>query len=106
MTNTTDYTDAIRRLSYNGTIDATVDHPALVLTTQAYLDCAPGKTWYAADAISKDEISTDGTAPVWHVEWDIANPDATNEEDACDWETPRSVKRANCKYDLCSTRIF
>ena len=106
MTNTTDYTEAIRRLSYNGTIDATKDNPALVLTTQAYMDFLPGKTWYAADAISPDEICTDGTAPVWRVEWDITNQDANNEEDACDWATPRSVKRTNCKYDLCSARIF
>ena len=100
MTTTTDYTDTLRRMSYNGTIDATADHPALVLTTQAYLDSAPGKTWYAAYAISQDGISTDGTAPVWRVEWDITNPDAENEEDACDWATPRSVKRVGGKYDL------
>ena len=106
MTNTTDYADLIRRMSYNGTIDASAGHPALVLTTQAYLDCSQGYTWYAADAISPDEISPDGTAPVWRVEWDISNPDATNEEDACDWSTPRSVKRTNCKYDLRSARIF
>ena len=100
MTNTTDYTEAIRRLSYKGTIDANAEHPALVLTTQAYLDFSQGDTWYAADAISPDEIRHDGTAPVWRVEWDITNPDANNEEDACDWATPRSVTRANCKYDL------
>ena len=106
MTNTTDYTDEIRLLSYNGTIDATEDHPALVLTTQAYMDFLPGETWYSADAISADEIRPDGTAPVWRVEWDITNHGAINEEDACDWTTPRSVKRTNCKYDLRSARIF
>ena len=106
MTKTTDYTDAIRRLSYNGTIDATAYHPALVLTEQAYFDFSQGKTWYAADAISPDEIRPDGTAPVWRVEWEITNPDAENEEDACDWEIPRSVKRTNCKYDLRSARIL
>ena len=106
MTNTTDYTDTIRRLSYNGTIDANDDHPALVLTTQAYMDFAPGKTWYVANAISPAEIRPDGTAPVWRVEWDITNPDAENEEDTCDWTTPRSAQRVGGEYDLRNARIF
>lgn len=106
MTNTTDYTDAISRLSCNGTIDAAADHPALVLTTQAYMDFVPGKAWYAADAISPDEIRRDGTAPIWRVEWDITNPGADNEEDACDWATPCSVKRVGGEYDLRSARVY
>ena len=106
MTNTTDYTATLRRLSYNGTLEATTDHPALVLTAQAYLDCWQGNAWYAADAISADEIRPDGTAPVWRVEWDITNPGAINEEDACDWATPRSVQRVGGEYDLRSARIY
>ena len=106
MTKKTDYTTTLSRLSYNGTIAATTDHPTLVLTEQAYLDCGHGNAWYAAYAISADEIRTDGTAPVWRVEWDIVNPDADNEEDACNWTTPRSVQRVGGKYDLRSRRIY
>lgn len=115
MTNTTDYTATLRRLSYNGTIDATADHPALILIQQAYCDFRPCggssasedcETWYSADAISPDEIRPDGTAPVWRVEWDIANPDAENEEDACDWTTPRSVQRISGEYNLNDFRRY
>lgn len=115
MTNTTDYTATLRRLSCNGTIDATADHPALILIQQAYCDFRPCggssasedcEAWYSADAISADEIRPDGTAPVWRVEWDITNPGAINEEDACDWTTPRSARRVNCEYDLDSCRRY
>ena len=102
----TDYTTTLIRLSYNGTLAATADHPALVLTDQAYLDYDQHDTWYAAYAISADDIRPDGTAPVWRVEWDITNPDADNEEDACDWTTPRSVQRVDSKYDLRGGRIY
>ena len=106
MTNKTDYTATLRRLSYNGTLDAATDRPALVLTEQAYLDFDQHDTCYAAYAISPDDIRPDGTAPVWRVEWDIVNPDADNEEDACDWATPRSVQRVGGEYDLRGGRIY
>ena len=106
-TDYTDYTDTIRRLSYNGTAEATSDHPALILAQQADLDFLPGgEVWYSADAIAPDEIRPDGTAPVWRVEWDIINPDAENEEDACDWTTPRSVQRISGEYNLNDCRRY
>ena len=106
-TDYTDYTDTIRRLSCNGTIEATSDHPALILVQQAYLDFLPGgEVWYSADAIAPDEIRPDGTAPVWRVERDIINPDAENEEDACDWTTPRSVQRISGEYNLNDCRRY
>lgn len=113
MTNTTKYAATLRRLSYNGWIDATADHPALILIQQAYFDFLCNSSafgdcvaWYAADAIAPDEIRRDGTAPVWRVEWPITNPNAENEEDACDWSTPRTVERTIGEYSLTSCRRY
>lgn len=115
MTNTTKYAATLRRLSYNGWIDATADHPALILIQQAYCDFTPCGdssafddcvTWYAADAIAPDEIRRDGTAPVWRVEWPITNPNAENEEDVCDWSTPCTVERTIGEYNLTSCRLL
>ena len=72
-----------------------------VLTQDAYLEYNANYDWtfYTALALRADEYGPDFDDPAYMVEWDIIRPDAEDEGDACDWDTPCAVKYVGTYLD-------
>lgn len=58
----------------------TVQHNdiTITLTQQAYLQSNGNDNWYQAAGIDADDND-------YLIKWEITNPDAEDESDACDW---------------------
>lgn len=66
-----------------------------VLLQQAYIDGPWDDAAYFATAVKIGDEITDGTTPVYKVEWEITNPywqEAEDESYNCDWENPITVE--------------
>ena len=66
-----------------------------VLLQQAYIDGPWDDAAYFATAVKIGDEITDGTTPVYKVEWEITNPywkEAEDESYNCDWENPLTVE--------------
>lgn len=69
-----------------------------ILIQDAYLSNkdAYGDAAYFANAVKAGDTADDGYVPVYvpvyTVEWKIIHPEAENEEDACDWDSPADVR--------------
>lgn len=68
----------------NGTI--IFEGERYILTQMAYIAGTDDNPHYTAMAIRADaQPDADGWVPAYSIRWDISNPDAEEECDACDW---------------------
>ena len=69
------------------------DGKTYVLLQCAYADNnSQQEAAFFADAVKLGDEIVDGVVPTYMVEWEIVNPDADDDGDACDWDNPISVK--------------
>lgn len=67
---------------------------------------AYGDAVYRANAIKDGDAPDGGYLPVYEVEWEISNPQAEDEADACDWDSPADVRDEGATLDLEDGHIF
>lgn len=66
--------------------DTTHDGIQYALTKMAYIAGTDDNPHYTAMAIRADaQPDADGWVPAYSIRWEISNPDAEEECDACDW---------------------
>ena len=82
---------AINDLQNNGYFEQ--DGETYVLLQCAYADNnRQQEAAFFAEAVKIGDEIIDGCVPTYMVEWEIVNPDADDDGDACDWDNPISVK--------------
>ena len=83
--------------------DYTFDGVKYYLVQAAYLD---GETSTAMAIKDSDTANQDNEVPAYRITWAIANPDAEDASEACDWDSPSAIKDLGERYDLTNRHII